>query len=387
LTEEEGLKVEVSHAAAGQLDEATVDDLVLAVDEGSVSLLLATTPGPHMTSIDLAWLEYLSKAAHRRMVKELHPAVLAKLLPRWRAALSVAKVGPKDKGLAVLVSTRQMAVFCLPFPPRPRVALGINFAVRDLVDALQRFPRYRALVLGGRRPRILEGWAGHLGEVQCLDEPHPESALGDADAALAERVSWATDLPLVLVGPDRLLSAWAKQSRHSSLLIGSVETHHPDAPARAIAAMAEPLVTAWREATAAVEVASLAHADRAGLVKWGLEPAWLALSQGTAEHLWVLRDFAAPAVRRGTGWEICATAELGARNHTDDVVEELIRTARDLDAKVSFVANGALLSVEPVGAQLARSRSNPSEHRPGHLPVVDLTSEAFVDPIPEALTT
>jgi hypothetical protein len=386
LTEEEGLKVEVSQAASAQLDEATLGDLVLAVDEGSMSLLLATTPAPQMTSIDLAWLRYLSKSAYRTMAKELHPAVLSKMVPRWEAALSIAKFGHKDKGLAVLVSTKKMAVFCLPFPPRPRVALGISFAVRDLVDALQRFPRYRVLVLGGRRPRILEGWADHLSEVKGPDEPHRESALREADVALADRVSWATDLPLVLIGPARLLSAWSTQSRHSSLLIGSVESHHPDAPARAIAAMAEPLVSAWREAAVAVEVASLGHADRAGLVKWGLGPTWSALSQGTAEHLWVRRDFAAPAIRHGTGWEISPAAGLGARAHTCDVVEELIRAARDVEAKVSFVDKGALPSIEPVGAQLARSRSHRSEHRPGDLPIVDLTSEVWVDPIPEALT-
>ena len=69
LTEEEGLKVEVSQAASAQLDEATLGELVLAVDEGSMSLLLSTTPGPQMTSIDLAWVGGLPSNTRHTPIK------------------------------------------------------------------------------------------------------------------------------------------------------------------------------------------------------------------------------------------------------------------------------------------------------------------------------
>jgi len=376
LTEEEGLKVEVSQAASTQLDATTLADLLLDVDEAAVSLLLPTTPAVRMTSVDSAWLEYLSKCAHSRMARELHPTVLATMARRWEAALSLARGAPRDKGIAVYVSTRQMAVFWLPFPPRARVAFGASFAVRDLAYALQRFPRYRVLVLGGRRPRILEGWANHLAEAPSPSEPLAQATLQGADAALADRVITSGELPLVVAGPPRSLAQWSERSRHSSLLIGTVHTQKPDAPKQAIGEMAEPVVSAWREAVAAVEVATLAHADRGGLVKWGLEPAWLALSQGRAEHLWLRCDFAAPAVRHGTGWELQDAAGPHVRGQTDDVVEELLRGARDVEAQVHFIEAGVLPYIEPVGAQVAPARRQPRAQAHGHrdLRVVDVTA-------------
>ena len=38
----------------------------------------------------------------------------------------------------------------LPFSPRERAVVSHTFATRDLLDALQTFPMYRALVLRGR---------------------------------------------------------------------------------------------------------------------------------------------------------------------------------------------------------------------------------------------
>ena len=149
LTDEEQLKVEVVRAASAPLDWANFSELQSIVDDVAISLLLPTTPAARMTSLDSAWLEHLAKSAYRRMAQELHPAVIWKVMPRLAAALSVLEHGSKDRGLAILVSNKRLAIFWLPFSPRARASVGRAFAVRDLLDALQRFPRYRVLVMGG----------------------------------------------------------------------------------------------------------------------------------------------------------------------------------------------------------------------------------------------
>lgn len=379
LTDEEEVVVEVVRAASDQLGPANFAELLSFVDEVAISLLLPTTPAARMTSVDSAWLEHLAKSAYHRMAQELHPAVIWKIMPRLGTALSVLEHGSndsKDRGLALLVSNKRIAIFWLPFSPRARASVGRAFAVRDLLDALQRFPRYRVLVVGARRPRILEGWAGRLDEVQSVEQEVAQSGPPDVDAFLADRVSKTAELPLVVVGPPRLLGIWRQRSRHSSSLVGTVPSHHLEASAGVIASMAEPLITLWRDAVTTVETASLGHAERAGLVKWGLEPAWSALAEGSAEHLWVRRDFASAAVWQEGRWELRSGAPQRVRGHVDDVVEELLRAAWRADAAVSFVDSGVLSSEEPVATQLAQSRPDPNPAPGASVRVVDLRSQA-----------
>jgi len=376
LTDEEQVKIEVARAVSDRLGPANFAELLSVVDDAAISLLLPTSPGARMTSLDGYWLEHLAKSAYDRMAQELHPAVLWKLVPRLGAALSVVEHGTKDRGLALLVSNKRVAIFWLPFSPRARASVGRAFAVRDLLDALQRFPPYRVLVIGGGRPRILEGWAGCLDEVQLFDQEAPQSGVTEADAFLAERVRRTTELPLVVVGPSRSLGIWRERSGHSSVLVGTVPSHDVDASAGVVASLAQPLITVWREAVTTVETASLGHADRAGLVKWGLDSAWSALTDGSAEHLWVRRDFASAAVRRGTRWKLRPEAPQRVRGHNDDVVEELLRAAWRADATVSFVETGVLPSEEPVGAQLSSSRRHRDRARGANVRIVDLRSQA-----------
>ena len=193
-------------------------------------------------------------------------------MPRLGAALAVLEHGPKDKGLAMFVSTKRIAVFGSRFAPLARASVGMSSLSRPArrVAAISSF---RALVMGGGRPRVLEGWAGHLHEVDCAYPELAGSGLDGAKVLLADRVSRTTEFPLAVIGPGRLLEMWRERSRHPSLLIGTVQSDRADVSADRIAKMAQPLITLWREAVATVETAALRYAERAGLVKWGLGPA------------------------------------------------------------------------------------------------------------------
>jgi len=376
VTEDEGLALEASQAASLHLGPASVASLVRSNEAAALSVFMATGPGPGVSNIDAAWLRHLSRVAYRRMKEQLHPAVFSQMALRFSAVLKVAYRRPADHGLAVFVSSRQMAVYGLPIAPRPRVLLGTHFAVRDLVDALQCFPRYRVLVLGAHQPRVLEGWSGRLSEVHCGGKEREQDSARAADAALAERVSAGDDLPLVLVGPAHLLSWWEAHSHHASLLIGTVHTHHVSAPCELLARMTAPVVSAWRDAVGAVQVSAMAHAEQNGLVTWGLSPVWSALAEHSVENLWVRRDFFAAAVRQGSGWQLEPAVAPRVPNRTDDVVEELVRAAWASRSNVYFFEPGAFGSDEPVGAQLVAARGHLGAQGGGRPHVVDLRESA-----------
>ena len=378
LTEDEALKLEVRRAVSTQLDWQQFTRFAWAKVQPCVSVLVGTVPtghAGHMAGIDRSWLDHLAANAHDRMAKVLHPEVLSVMSRRLDKVVAAAEHGPYDKGLALLVSPHDIGAFRLPLSPRPRVVVGERFAVRDLLDCLQHYPPYRVLVIGGPHVRLLEGWGGHLYEVASptllapdteispdhwlLSERRQRALVTEADVILTERSSPGSERPLVVVGPPRLLAVWRQRTSCSSPIIGMVRSHHLEAAPQVIGRLTATVVASWREAFNAVEVACLEHAERNGLVKWGLAPAWHALSHRQVSDLWVTRTFVAPP-SSPEGEIILHEEGASALPHCEDLVEELIRAAVTSGARAHFLDEGVIR--EGVGAQLSIDR------RAGHLP-------------------
>lgn len=403
LTDDKDLQAEVAQAVSAQLSWESFRELLPVTADPAVSLLLATLPAGHsghMADADSRWAHFLAISAGRLMARDLKPDVLATMALRLDKVMGAAEHGPYDKGLAVYVSMDKMAVYRLPFEPRTRAVVARHFAVRDILEALLRFPRYRVLVIGGHEPRILEGCTDHLEEVGHLEEAGRQERAGraggvpllagdqrapltmpapghifafarEADAALAARTSHAGELPLIVVGQSRFVASWGRQSPWSALLVGTVHTHHVHASAHIIAQLALPVVNAWQEARQAVDSACFEHAQHHDLVRWGVAPAWAALKEGKAESLWARRDFAAPAVLHGPDDAPVVADQPGAHGAVDDVIEELIRVAVSSGASVHLAGPGTMRAheAEPVAAQLAHERvfSRPgSAHHRSH---------------------
>ena len=195
-------------------DWARLHQLQSVVDYPAISLLMGTIPSPTMTPLAAARLRLLAQQARGRLVQELHGRALPEIEERLTRAVAVAERGATDDGLAVFVSPHHVAVVPLPFRPHERVIVDTMFATRDVLDALQRYPGYRVLVLGTACFRILEGRARHLKEVAAWQAPtvlpgwmlpkleaghtdpdghinlreRPELVLSEADRALDKRV-------------------------------------------------------------------------------------------------------------------------------------------------------------------------------------------------------
>ena len=83
-------------------------------------------------------------AARRRLPAEPdHGTAVPVVEHRLSRAVAAAEGSPTDRGLAVLVNERHLAMVTLPFEPRDRAVVDGAFATRDLEYALQRYPLYR----------------------------------------------------------------------------------------------------------------------------------------------------------------------------------------------------------------------------------------------------
>ncbi len=314
-----------------------------ASQEASVSLLLWTTPAPVMMASDAANLDQLKEVASTHLAREQRGAALVHLQTRLDEAVRSAKVSPTDHGLAVFVSASQTALVPLPFSPQERAVVSHAFATRDLLDALQRFPMYRALLLRGPDFALLEGRGEHLSNVLDWQVPNPSlrkprqsawttrqrrrAAFAAAERAIGERVAVLGRLPLVVMGCQRLIEEFSRCSSHAASIVGKVPTWSSMHSRASAARLAAPVVAAWREQHTSQYLRALAEADGQGQVVWGLGPVWGAVVSREVARLWVERDYRVPGHVTEQGRTLVPTQDTEEQATVADLVDVVIERA------------------------------------------------------------
>jgi hypothetical protein len=346
--EETDLRAEL-RAAARPLDWDRLRDLRFSADRPAISLVLSTTPGLSMTVLDVARLRQLANRARRRLPAEPDRGIAVPVLEhRLSRAVATAEGSPTDRGLAVLVSERQIAIVTLPFEPRDRAVVDRAFATRDLEYALQRYPLFRVLVLGSSI-RILEGRGRDLTEVDARrQEVHVWPLV---DQLLDQRLAVTGTRPLVVVGDRRRLNAFRQHSCHAPSI--AAEVHKPRTRMIPIDQLAHQALARWRRDQQDLALAELHLAEAGDHITWGLLATWRAVAGGTAKRVWVEHDYAHPGriVPGADGVQLTSDpAEPGA---IDDLVDTLISRAHRSGARVDLLDSGALDRHEPIAAQLA----------------------------------
>lgn len=315
----------------------------------SVSLLLGTAPAATMTVLDVARLRQLAERARRRLSSEPHRDTAVSVVEhRLSKAVAAAESQPTDRGIAVMVNEHHLSIIALPFAPHDRQVVDGAFATRDLEYALRRYPRYRVLVLG-HHPRVLEGHARQLIEPAT-------STSADPDVMVSERIEATGMLPLVVVGDRRSVDRFRGQSRHAHNVVAGVAQHrfYKGNLTERIADVLEG-IQHERQSRA---VAELLHADMQSQIDWGVEAAWKAVHDRTADRLWVEHDYAvAGQVRPGTyGIEtVTDPAEPGA---IDDVVDALLTKATQLGIRTHLLDRHTLGRPQPVAVKVPVTASS-----------------------------
>lgn len=361
---------------AGQLEReavlswALLRRLQLAEGRPSVSLLMPTTPAPAMTGVDAGNLEQLAARARKELHGELHASTLRHMEARLGEAVRAAEHSPTDHGLAVFVSATRTGVVPLPFSPRERAVVNHTFVTRDLLEALQKFPMYRVLVLRGPGFWLLEGRAERLSEVRDWQVPNPSlgrarrsawtprqrqrAAFAAADAAIGDRVALIGRLPLVALGRKGLLAKWRGRSPHAASVVGVVPVWGSMLSKDEVAEQAARLVSAYREQHTARYLAALATADRKGRVVWGLENVWEAVAAGSVERVWVESDYRTPGRLADGGRKLLPAEDTSLPGVTADVVDALIERAALAGAHVEMVDNLGKDASGRIAAQLGQ---------------------------------
>lgn len=333
----------------------------------AVSILMPTHRTSPENRQDPIRLKNLIAEAAGRLSAEMPRAGADRVVARLEGLAGEIDFRYIWNGLALFANHDFAARYDLPFAPEARVAVGDTFAIRDIVYAFNRTPRYRALVLSEKPTSLYKGSAEGLVEILSHgfpmvhegpggEEPLPgglgvsKEAYRDemhrqffrqVDAALGQ-IQSEDPLPIVVLGVDRYQAFFREVSKNTSSVVGIVPGNHDRKPPHEIAKLAWPVVQNHlqderRKVLARLEEAVGKHQHASGIVE-----AWRVAQEGRGEILVVEEGFRQPARADATGSSLSLEVDPAAPGVIDDAVDELIQSILGTGGRVVFVEDGVL---------------------------------------------
>ncbi len=352
-----------TRVATTPLPGPTVDEvLLLQVSRSypSVSLLLCTTSASRMTSADAATLRSLAAEAVTRLQRLPEKTVSAAVESALARVVGEAAESPTAAAVAVFASVDSAQFMTLPVSVQDRAVVDNTFATRDLVRALHRTPRHVVLVFNSGQARLFDGGAGVLqpatteafpmfsvDSVKKVTNPTNSAFLRRVDTALGVYLR-LRPAPLILIGPDRVLTQFRSLSRNVGRLAGSISGNLAKAPLPVLAQRLQPVLDSYLRSRQAEALQQLASRDRAGRVVTGVPAAWLAARHERPEMLVVEESLFYPATISDDGDFLSPADAIGGPGVIDDAVDELIELALQRGAWVALAEDGALAGYDRV---------------------------------------
>lgn len=276
-------------------------------------------------------------------------------------------------GLVLLANKEHAEKFYLPFTLPERIVVGDTFFTRDLVFALNRTPRYWALVLSEQPTRLFEGTRDELVEIQAggfplvhegpggaqalpggyginvsakRDERHRQFFRG-VDEALAPFLA-ADPLPLVVVGVDRYQGFFEEVSGHKDAIVATLNGSHDKTSAPELAKLVWPQVKA---ALAEKRNEHLAELDRMmgeQRVAATIGEVWRLAHEGRGKLLLVEEDFHFRGKLDETGVHLLLADDAAGAEIIEDAVDDVIETVLSKGGRVVFMADGQLAEYQRI---------------------------------------
>ncbi|MDO8119807.1 hypothetical protein Q6346_00595 [Isoptericola sp. b490] len=352
-------------APAEPPDPALVLRLQAARSYPSVSVLMSTRPGAAMHQTDRTRLRALTREVALRLAAEDGGAEEHRyLLHELEQIADAAVLEATGAALGIFVNASTAVRVVLPLPVADRVVVDPTFATRDLVRAMHRTPRHSVLVLSQRHAQLYEGVVGGLrpapghrfplerdrGDARPrgrhpdrprLHEAEATAFLRDVDAALGAHLA-ARPMPLVVVGPARLLALFTDGSRNLARLAGTVVGNLGGLPLDELATRIRPVVEAYLRSREAEALALLERRTGEGRTVSGMAAAWLAGRHERPEMLAVEEGLYVPARLSPDGDHLTPADDVDHPDVIDDLVDELIETVLHRGGWVALVSDGAL---------------------------------------------
>jgi hypothetical protein len=333
----------------------------------SVSILLPTHRWSPDNLQDPVRVKNLVAEASKRLVDEFGKRGAAEVIAGLNLIVEQIDYRTTLDGLAIFANKDVAKKYYLPFTLTERVVIDESFAVRDVLFAMKRSPRYWVLVLSEQPTRLYDGYRDTLTEVVDYGFPFTHEGPGGAaklpggqgvnasahrderhrqffrevDQALGA-VLKEDPLPLIVVGVDRYLAFFDELSANKSHLAGTLKGSHDSTTAPELAKLVWPLVEEHysRERDSILEQLG----DSIGQNKYavGFDEVWKVAKEGRIARLLVEEDFYVAAKPDALGINPKPVEDPTLPGVHDDAIDQIIEQVLQTGGRVTFFEAGKL---------------------------------------------
>jgi hypothetical protein len=344
------------------MDRETIRELAQIEGEPAVSILCPLDTQRPGNRQDPAVLAKLRDQAVETVERELRGPAAPSLIARIDEAVDSVDLQHPSRGVAILVTATVSRVVALDAPVEPDVVVGKKFAIRDLVTAMSRTKRARAIVLSLAKTRCIDITGDKVAERRSLgfpvevvppaeaDTPHGDFPLSEHERAEATKyVFRAVDralgalqrhdrLPVVLVGTTRDLAYFEEVTEEATSIVGRIAGNHERSTPDEIALLATPAIE-LHEGLVQERMCDEAREAIGTHAVSGIAETWLAARTGRGHQLVVEDGYRYPAhviaeALQPTASDLVA----GSFDAVADTVEEVVGH----DGEVVVVPSGSL---------------------------------------------
>jgi hypothetical protein len=332
-----------------------------------LSILINTTPGPKLDELDRQRLQAHERDVVRRLELEPDQKLAGLMVERLRSAIETSARQPADEALALFVSEKHMHLFHLPVSVEDRVVIDPTFATRDVVRAVQSNPPFLLLHMDSRSANLFRYNQKYLepqlsssfpalrqGRVRAGQDPEGQRAfLRTVDAGLSRHLA-ESNLPVVLVGGERVIGEFLRLTRNGAKIAGMAKGIHSRPALIELEDVGRSVMHDHVEDLSAAAHDTLYARLRVQRAVTGLLGCWHAAATGKPELLVVEQHFAMPVRVVAEGRYVEPSDDDEHPDVIDDAVDDLIELVLQSGGFVSVVPDGTLTEHGRVAMTLAR---------------------------------
>jgi hypothetical protein len=332
----------------------------------AISIMLPTHRTSPNNLQDPIRVKNLVNTAGKQLAAQLPQREAEPVLSRLEALVDDIDYRYVSEGLALFANADFAAKFQLPFAVKERVVIGETFAIRDLVFALNRSPRYWVLVLSAQSTRLyaatrdtleeyVQGGFPMRREGPGATTPLPggfgvrKAAYADerqrqffrqVDAAMHPPLA-GDPLPLIVAGITRYLAFYQEVSQHAQYLTATLAGNHDKTPVHKLARQAWPLMQAYLAGRREIALQALEGAVSARQYASGIDEVGRMAQDGRGAVLLVEEGFHPPVQVDHQDGSLLAV-EASASEPAEDAVDTIVETVLKMHGQVVFVDDGRL---------------------------------------------
>jgi hypothetical protein len=265
------------------------------------------------------------------------------------------------KSIAIFVSPVFEKILYLDLAVEEKIIIDESFEIRDLVYCKKQAQKYLVLQLGSKETRMYLGEDGNLirivsesafSAVSRFEEDAPEKVANFSDKQhfretqmekfllhtdhSLDQVLQAYQLPLFVMGTERILGHFKKITKHSSVVVEYITGNYEEKTVSGLKEILHPFVSDWKKVFQKDLLQKLEQAAGLKQLSTGMQEVWRNAVLQKGKLLVVEKNFLYAAVH-GIKEEIIEKAVEPfskfsyIRDAVDDVIEKVLQNGGDVE--------------------------------------------------------